>query len=499
MGNREDVATAKLRLSDPFWRLNHLYWIVGKDGQKQLFNMNWAQKELYSGMWYCNLILKARQLGMSTFIDLLFLDCCLFNSNVAAGVIADTRENAEHLFRRVKFAFDHLPEELKMLRSAETDSVRELVFSNGSSIRVGTSLRSSTLQYLHISEFGKIAARYPEKAREIVTGALNTLQVGQHVFIESTAEGRSGYFYEMCQQARALKDSGDHLTPIDFKFWFFPWWKSPEYVLSEEVQISSGLKDYFESLKENLGIELSSSQKSWYARKSFIQKEDMFREFPSTADEAFESANEGLYYAKQITQLRREGHISNIVYDSNVEVHTAWDLGYGDSTAIIWFQLVNREVHILETYENSGEPLTFYLKLIKEKPYCYGTHLVPHDAVAHEYSTGLTRVEVAKNHGIKFTLVPKITLQEGIDALRNLLPRCWFDENKCQGGISALDAYRRQWDDKNGCWKASPVHDWSSHLCDAFRMMAVGIQKVGTKGMTEEDADRMWSMYGNRF
>lgn len=130
-------------------------------------------------MWYCNLILKARQLGISTFVSLLFLDRCLFNSNQHAGIIAHTREDAEQLFRRVKFAYDSLPIEIKALRMANTDKARELQLSNGSTLRVGTSMRSSTLQYLHISEFGKICAKYPDKAREIVTGALNAIAPGQ--------------------------------------------------------------------------------------------------------------------------------------------------------------------------------------------------------------------------------------------------------------------------------------------------------------------------------
>jgi hypothetical protein len=193
-----DIAVAEKLLSDPYWRLNHLYWIIDKAGNKELFKLNWAQKKLYNDMWYCNLILKARQLGISTFVSLLFLDRCLFNSNQHAGIIAHTREDAEMLFRRVKFAYDNLPPEIKVLRSANTDNARELQLSNGSTLRVGTSMRSSTLQYLHISEFGKICAKYPDKAREIITGSLNAIAPGQYVFIESTAEGREGHFYEMC-------------------------------------------------------------------------------------------------------------------------------------------------------------------------------------------------------------------------------------------------------------------------------------------------------------
>ena len=205
--NDEDIAIAEKNILDPFWRLNNLYWIIDKEGYKTRFKMNWAQEELYRGLWYCNIILKARQLGISTFVSLLYLDRCLFNSNVSAGIIANTKEDGQHMFTRVKFAYDSLPDDLRKLVSADNDTSQMLKFSNGSSLRVGTSMRGSTLQYLHISEHGKICSKYPDKAREIATGSLNTIAAGQYVIIESTAEGRSGAFYEMCKQAQAMQDA----------------------------------------------------------------------------------------------------------------------------------------------------------------------------------------------------------------------------------------------------------------------------------------------------
>src|ERR1700733_7248206 len=234
MTSKSDIAIAQQRLADPKWRLNNLYWIVNKQGGRVLFKLNWAQEELYNNMWYCNLILKARQLGISTFVSLLFLDRCLFNSNVSAGIIAHTLEDAQQLFRRAKFAYDNLPEELQALRQSNMDTAQMIQFSNGSSLRVGMSLRSSTFQYLHISEFGKICAKFPDKAREIVTGSLNAIAPGQYVFIESTAEGREGYFYEMCKEAQASKDSNKKLSPLDFHFHFFPWHGHKAYRINSE-------------------------------------------------------------------------------------------------------------------------------------------------------------------------------------------------------------------------------------------------------------------------
>lgn len=159
---------------------------------------------------------------------------------------------------------------------------------------------------------------------------------------------------------------------------------------------------------------MDPGQRAWYAKRALTQGDDMKREYPSTTDEAFEASNEGLYYGRQISEARQQGRIRKVYYDANVPVHSAWDLGYNDSTAIWLFQQCGQEIQLLEYYENSGEALTHYLQYLKSRPYSYGKHLVPHDAAVHEFSTGLTRVEITKSHGINFTVVPDIGLNEGL-------------------------------------------------------------------------------------
>jgi hypothetical protein len=142
---------------------------------------------------------------------------------------------------------------------------------------------------------------------------------------------------------------------------------------------------------------------------------------------------------------------------------------------------------LLEYYENSGEPLTNYLQLVKSKLYTYGKHIVPHDAAVHEYSTGLSRVEVARNHGVPFTIAPDIGLVVGIDAVRNVLNRCWFDEIKCGIGIKALENYKKEWNDRHGCWSSHPLHNFASHGTDAFRMLAITLNHLTRKGLSLEE------------
>ena len=151
------------------------------------------------------------------------LDACLFNSNIRAGTIAHRLDDARVIFRdKVKFPYDNLPEQLKAARPIIRDSADELVFSNNSSIRVATSMRFGTLQYLHISEYGQLCTAWPEKAREVRTGALNTIQAGQVVFIESTASGHEGHFYELCETARAKERIGAPANAARFQIQFLP-------------------------------------------------------------------------------------------------------------------------------------------------------------------------------------------------------------------------------------------------------------------------------------
>lgn len=310
-------AELKLNIRDQEWRLNNLYWIVDERGRRVRFTMNPVQRALFAGMWYLNIILKSRQHGVTTFICLFFLDTCLFNPNIHAGIIAHNREDAEAFFRdKVQFAYNNLPTLLRTATEAQTESSRELSFPNGSSIRVGTSLRSSTNQLLHVSEFGKLCAKYPDKAREVVTGALNTVHQGQQIFIESTAEGRAGYFYDYCKAAIDLQKRKADLSPMDFRFFFFGWQDDPKNAVQDgpAITIPQDMQIYFEGL-EKQGIKLTPQQKSWYTLKAAQQGDDMKREHPSTPDEAFEAVARACFFLGAVDghDKTRQGAFGSIV------------------------------------------------------------------------------------------------------------------------------------------------------------------------------------------
>ena len=478
----------KERLQDQYWRMNNLYRIVDAYGRDIQFSFNYTQKLLYLGLWYLSIILKSRQHGITTFYCLLFLDVCISRPNIHAAIIAHNREDAEEFFRnKIKFAYDRLPAALRNAVKADRSSARQLNFSNGSSIRVTTSGRSGTYQLVHISELGKTAAKYPEKAREIVTGTLNTIHPGNWIGIESTAEGKGGIFYDMCDTAQRLAYSQEPLSMMDYKFFFFAWYLNPLNVLDESVDILDYQDEYFELLENKHGIELDNLQKAWYIKKWSTQGDDMRREHPSTVDEAFESSVRGLYYASEFKKIRAEGRITSVPYQSGVLVDTWWDIGVDDTTSIWFTQNIGREVHVINYYENSGEGLSFYKKHVLDKfaaeeGYSYGIHGAPHDLAVREWgNSAKSRYESALALGIQFTMVPpKLSIDSGIEAVRNILNICWFDETNTSKsyykhvvGVGSLENYRRAWDVRLERYQNMPLHDWCSNGADAFRTLAV--------------------------
>ena len=185
---------------------------------------------------------------------------------------------------------------------------------------------------------------------------------------------------------------------------------------------------------------------------------------------------QGAYYAHQIKVAESEGRFARVPYETGINVDTYWDLGIGDSTTIWFTQAIGREIRLIDYYENSGEGLSHYAKVLEKKNYNYGRHHAPHDIEVRELGTGRTRKKTAQNLGINFVVLPKLSREEGIEAARNIFSRCWFDEVKCKQGISALKNYRKEFDDNKKVYKNAPLHDWASHGADAFRYFAIGFR-----------------------
>jgi hypothetical protein len=184
----------------------------------------------------------------------------------------------------------------------------------------------------------------------------------------------------------------------------------------------------------------------------------------------------GAIYGKELQTLHEKGRISEVPYDPATRVETWWDLGVGDSTAIWFTQQVGRSVHIIDFYENRNEGLPHYAEVLQAKSYLYGSHNAPHDIEVRELGSGKSRREIAYDLGINFRVVPKLPIEDGIHAAQLLIQKCWFDKDTCQAGLECLRQYHRAYNEKSRSFRATPVHDWSSHAADAFRYLAVGIK-----------------------
>lgn len=466
------------RLQDRWWRLNNLYYIKDEKGKKVLFKPNEVQKYLHDNLWFMNLVPKARQLGVTTFFAILYLDQVLFSENQTATIIAHTEKDMRKIFKnKIRFAWDNLYPWLKAkIGEPNNDSVNELVFGNGSSISVALSSRSDTVQFLHISEFGKICARFPEKAEEIVTGAINAVHAGQMVSIESTAEGSEGYFYDFCMKAEALRKENKTLTPLDFKIFFFPWWIDPRYTLDGDVTITQEMAQYFEILEKKHGITLSEGQKRWYIKKREMNGGKTFSEYPSTLEECFKKEIEGAYYATEMSRVYLQNRITAVPFDPTLPVDTFWDLGMNDMNVLLLTQSKGPQIRFIDMYYNHGEPLYHYVDWLQKRKddfgYRYNNHYFPHDIEVRDLQSGVTRKESMYKLGLRNIRVgAKVPVQDGIDRVRSNFSRFWFDEAKCKKLADALAAYRREWDHKLGVWKDKPRHDDNSHFADAVRLL----------------------------
>lgn len=471
----------EVTLGNPEWRIDNLYWIQDEHGKEIRFVRNEAQKLWWKDRWFLNVILKARQLGFSTEIALEILDSCLFNANITAGIIDYSLDDAEKKLEKIKFAYHRLPEDIKKDVPLLKSNTETMEFGNGSKIQVGTSHRGGTLQILHVSEYGKISATRPDKAKEIKTGGFGTIHIGQTIHVESTAEGMGGEFHDMVQRADILKKEGRQLSELDFKLHFFAWWQHAGYRLDpRNVRVPVDLEEYFIDLEQKHGIRLTDDQKAWYAAKQYqIGPDDMLKEYPSFPEEAFKSSIDGAYFKRQMSKARIDGRICHLPYDDGRLVNTFWDIG--NDTTSIWFHQTDGVRHrLIDYYENSDESIAHYVHELNERKtrfgWSYGKHYGPHDLSVTEWGgTGKNRVSIAKDAGVKFTVIPRIEdKNDAIDVARMFLGMCWFDEKHCEKGIRCLDNYRKKWNEQLSTWSREPLHDWASHGADSFMTGAMG-------------------------
>lgn len=487
------IEEIRANLDDPMWRISNLYKIIIKgdddeDGLTIQFKPNRAQRRLIARLWHRNIILKARQLGFTTLVCILWLDTALFSKDpIRCGIIAQDKDAAEAIFKdKVKFAYDHLPDEIRERFPLARDSASELRFAhNGASIRVATSMRSGTIHRLHVSEFGKICAKYPDKAKEVVTGSIPAVPKSGVLVIESTAEGQDGHFYRMTSAAMAKAEKGDQLSPKDYRLHFFAWWEAPEYELDPEtVVFTPEINKYFAEVEAKIGRTLSLRKRAWYVatlESDFSGEQPlMWQEYPSYPEEAFQVSTEGCWYAEQLARVRKDGRIVQGLPVERVPVNTFWDIGRGDMTSIWLHQAAALQDRFIGYYENSGEDLIHYVMKLQEiqaeRRLVYGTHYIPHEAghkrIGKTPDTNQSIKEMLEDlwPGQRFVIVPVVSnLVSGIQATRQALASAVFDEAHCAQGLKRVSSYGKRWNPTLGCWSDQEKQDDNCHGADALR------------------------------
>ena len=249
--------------------------------------------------------------------------------------------------------------------------------------------------------------------------------------------------------------------------------------------------NHFYDLLETAKGQLAEGSSDWYYKickasdTGIVRPEELEAAQAQMTPEQYEQEYEcsftaaiiGAYYGKLLSDADDAGRVTRVPYDPAYPVHTAWDLGINDSTAI-WFAQVFRggAVNVIDYYESSGVGLDHYADILSKKDYTYGDHLAPHDIEVRELGSGKSRWETAYTLGIKFRVIPKMKVADGINAARMLIPKCYFDRDNCGEGLEMLRQYRQEWDEKRKSFRDHPRHDYTSHAADAFRYLAVGLE-----------------------
>lgn len=505
-------------LASRAWRLANLYTIRtsgGEDGEEsrlEAFNPNPSQRAFYNDMWYCNHILKARKLGFSTFLEILYCDDLIFSAaGLTAGIIDYTIDDAEEKLAMFRLAWEHLDDgdlhpdtwrygkAIKNAVAITSAAARKIEFSNGSVVKCSTSLRGRTPNRIHVSELGKTAIWAPIKAREIINGAFNSMTPGNVRNIESTHEGaRVGEHYRLLSQC--MKLDRNNLSSIQSRFHFFPWYQDARYTLPPgSHRLRPEMVKYFARLATDHAITLTPGQMLWYDHKHLEQGHGMKKEFPTTPGEAFEAIAEGAIYGTQLADLRAAGRIRDFNAEAGPPLFSFWDIGLSDYTAVWLIQPVGRWYLVLDWFESEGRPGSampdFIRRLETKWNRPIAAHFLPHDATTRDRGDGKSYAATLQEGGLRnLKIVPRTPdVWLGIGYVRDVLPHCWFHATHCDtprnldgsqhepddsqesypSGVACLEGYSKDVGAAAGMrLREMPKHDLFSHSADAFRTFA---------------------------
>lgn len=473
------------RLKDPKWRLHNLYSVMDETGLTVRFMPNEAQEQFLEDIWYRNVVPKARQRGFTTLIQILELDSALFTSNFRAATIAQDMPTVLKIFAdKIKFAYDHLAPVVQRLRPITKNTETTISFSNNSSIYVAVSTRSGTLQFLHVSELGQITKKYPDKAAEIQTGSLPSVDKTGIIVIESTVESAAGLFPDMCRRAKKHQELGHKLGQMQYRLHFASWWDAPKYEDDPEGVILTKVDhDYFNRMEIEIGRQISPRKRAWYVqqRDEAFQGdwEKMKSQYPTILEEAFEVSQEGLWLGRQLSLVRTQRRICPLPHDPSKPVHFFWDIGKSDNNAVWCGQTDGPWMNWLRYYESSGMPYGHLINLIRiENPaWVWGQTWLPHDGKQRQYGTETLKdsKDLFEELGVpRVDIVPRTAdlVEGGIEDLRAAMSLYRFDDVGTADGVLHLDGYAKTWNQAMGLWSSVVAKNGHQHGADALRQHA---------------------------
>jgi len=230
-----------------------------------------------------------------------------------------------------------------------------------------------------------------------------------------------------------------------------------------------------------VAVSVNWNDNPWFPDVLLAEKDADFAADPDLAEHvwngAYQVVTRGAYYARLLLAAEREGRIAPLPHNPSMPVYTAWDLGVGDDTAIWFAQRSGGWIHIIDHYATNGQPASHYVDVLRRKPYQYARHFLPHDADNREWTNGKSRLDALKSLGLEnIKVLPRMPVDDGINAVRLLLPTCRFDTENCSNGIKSLRAYQADYDENKRTLKPTPLHNWASHDADAFRYLATGLE-----------------------
>lgn len=507
----ETAAAIMEKVKDRDWRMANLYQIIDEDGNVKPYNARTEQLQYRREAVNLNFVPKARKLGMSTEVVLGNLDECWTTPNFRAAIVDKSEPDAYDKLQIARFAWENGPkhpephiaalwQRIHTLNKLVTDNDGELSWINGSRFEAGVSFTGGTIQSLHVSELGPIAAQRPAKAAEIRRGSMNAVPPSGRITVETTMEGgRIGVCYELFEQAKAACTKAD-FTPLDWRLHFFSWLGHPSYSLPGRAPIMADTMKYFQELTAKYGDWMEAhfgwrivpdAKQAWWEGKKATLKDEMCQQYPSVVDECDMAVVVGAIFP-EMNSVRAQRRIRPLNVEKGPPLWSFWDLGTEDAVAGWLIQECGRDICVLDWSAGEGVGAAGVAAVLTEWTHRHGVisaHYLPHDADTREKGSGLSYRQQLAAAGVapgSIRVVQRTpNVWAGIDEVRKLMPRMYFNADRCDvqvtvngeklpGGCGRLEAYRKQQNKQlAGGFRGIPFKDGvCDHSADALRTYA---------------------------